>query len=127
MVYFIRSYCKKFIKIGTTENLQRRVKELQAGNPLPIKVLAVIEGSYQTEAGLHLIFSKQRVGKSEWFRNQGDVKALQKILTNPSTYSFTNLKELQKILHNLRIKERANRQKSGRLKQKIRSITNAGS
>lgn len=124
MIYFVRSYCKKFIKIGTTENLQRRLKELQSANPLPLKLLAVIDGSYQSEAGLHEIFAKQRVQGSEWFRNQGDVKALQKVLTNPAQHPFSNLRELQRVIHELRIREAANRQKSGKTKAKIRSITN---
>lgn len=130
MIYFVRSYCKKFIKVGTTEDLARRMRELQTSNPLPLKLLGVMPGSYKTESSLHEIFSKLRMGKSEWFKNAGDLKALQKLLSKGDTvngHGLTDVRSVQKAIQSLRIRERANRQKSNKVKNKIRTITNGNS
>lgn len=125
-VYFIRSYCKKYIKIGTTKSLKRRFEELQTANPMPLKLLGFIPGGFDTEATLHLEFSKQRKS-GEWFRNVGDVKALQKILTCPEIVPFKvqTVKDIQRAIRHLRVREAANRQKSGVIKKKIRKFTNS--
>jgi hypothetical protein len=72
MIYFIKAgnaHCK----IGTTENLARRIKEIRAGTPLKCVVLAVLEGSYSSEAALHSLFKHLRLN-NEWFRLTDELK-----------------------------------------------------
>ena len=67
-VYFIQQGNSGPIKIGfTRDNLYARVKRLQTGNPLPLKLLAIIDGSdIKTEVSLHSRFSSCRLN-GEWF------------------------------------------------------------
>lgn len=112
MIYFIRSHCKQFIKIGYTKDLDRRVKEFQTATPKKIKVLGVIDGTTTTESSLHELFKKYRE-TGEWFRNQGDVKALQMLLTNgcdDCPYELSSVRGIQKSIAWLRTKQAANRQ-----------------
>lgn len=125
MVYFIKSYCNKYIKIGTTSNLKRRMIELQAANPKPLTLLGTIEGSFDTEATLHLIFAKYRV-QGEWFRSSGELKALQKILSNRGQGYPTevkNVRDIQLAIKHLQVREAANRKPKLKKKLKGRIIT----
>ncbi len=67
-VYFIQQGSSGPIKIGfTRDDLYARVKRLQTGNPLPLKLLAIIDGACtKTEISLHSRFSSCRLN-GEWF------------------------------------------------------------
>ena len=66
MVYFI--LCNnEFVKIGYSANVEQRLKQLQTGNPYPLKLLLVLKGLKDTEKGIHEEFSGSRVN-GEWFR-----------------------------------------------------------
>ena len=73
MVYVI-SDGSGFVKIGHTNgSLQRRLKELQCGNPRSLKVLYTIPGGgVELEHGLHLRYRQYRIKTEnldtcEWF------------------------------------------------------------
>lgn len=72
MIYFIQAEDGGPIKIGTTARLTVRLKELckEAGDGL--RVLAVIDGSYQEESKLHRRFVHLR-GVGEWFEPGDDL------------------------------------------------------
>lgn len=72
MIYFIQGH-NKFVKIGTTNNLPKRLIELQNSNPVKLKLKAIMDGGYQTEAGLHFLFKKYRY-KGEWFKYTREVE-----------------------------------------------------
>ena len=62
----------KFIKIGYTNNLDRRLETLQIGNPLELELLHVIlhetaEEAEEHEAKLHHKFRRHHL-RGEWFR-----------------------------------------------------------
>ena len=67
-VYFIQQGNSGPVKIGfTRDDLYARVKRLQTGNPLPLKILAIIDGaSIRTEVSLHSRFSSCRLN-GEWY------------------------------------------------------------
>ncbi len=65
LVYFIGM--KNSIKIGKTVNLHARLKKLQTGSPVRLRVLAYIEGGADLELEYHSRFAKDRV-HGEWFR-----------------------------------------------------------
>lgn len=71
MIYFIQS--AGLVKIGTTTCLATRVKTLQSLSAKKVRVLAVMEGSYQTEAGLHAIFERHR-RHGEWFLRHREIE-----------------------------------------------------
>ena len=63
ITYFIQD--GEFVKIGTTDNLPRRLNHLQCGNPRQLEVLGITDRS---ERELHKEFEALRVApNSEWF------------------------------------------------------------
>lgn len=70
-VYFIRSFDR--VKIGFTADLTKRFKQLKTGASNPIRILAVVPGTQDTEAYFHSMFADYRVN-GEWFRYEGDLK-----------------------------------------------------
>lgn len=114
MIYFIKSYCNKYIKIGYTTDIQRRLKELQTASPKRLKVLGTLEGGTQLEAGLHELFKKHRV-EGEWFRNSSkEMKSLQILLTGgckDCPYELNSVRSIQKALIWLQITQKNNRNK----------------
>lgn len=68
MIYFIKG--KKFVKIGVAANPESRLKDIQTGNPFPLKIVATISGHFATEKELHTIFERFRV-EGEWFQYKG--------------------------------------------------------
>jgi hypothetical protein len=80
-VYFFRS--GEHLKIGTTKNdIPKRLAQLQTGNPLPIKELGSIPGTYLTENILHQLLKPFR-GLGEWFKVEPYVLDLIQILLDP--------------------------------------------
>jgi hypothetical protein len=65
-IYFIQGISGGLIKIGYAKDIYRRLKNLQASCPLPLKILAVIRGSLDSESNLHSRFAKNRK-HGEWF------------------------------------------------------------
>jgi T5orf172 domain len=71
VIYFIRSPGGR-IKIGTTIRLSERLKQLVAEHGEGLEVLAVVEGSYEAEKGLHDRFGHLRI-VNEWFEPGDDL------------------------------------------------------
>jgi hypothetical protein len=69
-VYFIR--VGKFIKIGYTTNLKRRIKSFEGASNERIEVLAVFPGDRRAEKYLHDLFSADRL-RNEFFRDGNDI------------------------------------------------------
>lgn len=58
MVYFISD--SNYVKIGKADDINKRLRELQTGNPNKLVVINELEGGYELENKLHAIF-KNRV------------------------------------------------------------------
>lgn len=70
-VYFIRS--KLGIKVGFSDDVESRLKQLQTGNACRLKLMAVIpRASRDIEQEFHLLFAKWRM-EGEWFQANGPV------------------------------------------------------
>lgn len=70
MIYIIRMGETEYYKIGYTDReVDKRLAELQTGNPLPLKVVAILpEGTELDEIRLHSQFITNRTnGGDEWF------------------------------------------------------------
>lgn len=72
MIYFIKA-CSKFVKIGTSNDIDKRVKSMQTSQARTIKVVAVLNGSFQTESGLHELLKGSHY-KGEWFKTTEELK-----------------------------------------------------
>lgn len=73
-VYFITD--GQYVKIGQTDNIEKRMKSLQTGNPKKLSLIHVIPTDEPNliEWGLHKRYEKQRV-RGEWFDILGEVLA----------------------------------------------------
>jgi Meiotically up-regulated gene 113 len=76
-VYFIE--CGDFVKIGISQDVTRRVADLQAANPYPLKVSHAIAfesvaEAMQWEQALHAHFCSSYV-RGEWFHHDATVRA----------------------------------------------------
>ena len=67
-LYFIR--CGEYIKIGTSDNVPRRLRDLQVANPQKLELLCTLEGQGHLEQEFHRLFDYQKV-RGEWFDFSG--------------------------------------------------------
>lgn len=117
MIYFLKS--KDKIKIGTTTNINGRISGLDNANPHKCKVVAILDGSYKTEKGLHELFSHLRY-KGEWFRICDEIRYyLRAIRDNPKE---NNIYTLYKISLKIRILDKAKRLSKNGNKKLLRKI-----
>ncbi|MER6503708.1 GIY-YIG nuclease family protein [Streptomyces sp. NPDC001455] len=65
-VYVIGPPGSNRVKIGTSNNPEKRLKELQTGNPDRLEVLWSTPGGRELESMLHRAFAAYRV-EGEWF------------------------------------------------------------
>lgn len=75
VVYFVAA--GPYVKIGhsTHDAIDRRVAELQTGNPETLEVLALFEGGLWLEQALHDYFAGARV-RGEWFELTAEIRRL---------------------------------------------------
>lgn len=71
MVYFIE-HPNGFIKIGVANDVSKRLSQIQVSCPEKLKVILVIEGSFELEAQLHHQFLKF-AHNGEWFRAEREI------------------------------------------------------
>lgn len=82
-IYLARESISGRIKIGVSKNPEKRVKQLNTGNPEIIELIAKYsanEQPYKSEAILHDAFKKTRL-HGEWFSKETDVSRLNESLT----------------------------------------------
>lgn len=96
-VYFIGA-SKGPVKIGTTVNLPARLKKLQTGSAVRLKVLVCIPGDAELEAEYHTMFANLRIN-GEWFQGapiRREIDRLRKqMLSNPHSGKFVQPKKLR--------------------------------
>lgn len=80
LVYFIADPAKRFVKIGWTGNIERRLRALQLAHPEQIHLLAHVPGDKRTEAEWHQRFKHLRCS-GEWFRLTDELVAAIPTLT----------------------------------------------
>lgn len=79
-VYFIKQAGTGHIKIGTSNEPARRLKELQTASSEPLELLGVIDGGQDTEKALHRKFSSFKKS-GEWYKSSpGLLRHLKEIL-----------------------------------------------
>lgn len=74
VIYFVQAGPGGSIKIGTTSDLDRRLRELQTGNPVSLILLGTIPGSREEEHVVQSMFKHLQM-EGEWFRPGEDLLA----------------------------------------------------
>ena len=72
LVYFVEAGIGGPIKIGWTQNLNRRVAELQTANAEKLHVLGTVAGTLDDEFTFHARFAHLRL-EAEWFENSSEI------------------------------------------------------
>lgn len=85
MIYFVRCGKTEFVKIGTAKNVVSRLNDLQLSNPLPLTLLAVMDGDWHAEQRLHRRFKAEHHA-GEWFVISDRLRAF--ILRQIPAYDF---------------------------------------
>ena len=73
MIYFVQPVSGGPIKIGYSEDVPRRHKQLEGTYRQPLTLLAAIDGEMEDEAAIHARFSHLRLGITEQFRPEADL------------------------------------------------------
>lgn len=71
MIYLI-AHLDKFVKIGYTKNIHKRLSQLQTSSPVKLEVLHLIDGDVSLEKELHKMFKNYRAN-GEWFNYNSEI------------------------------------------------------
>lgn len=71
VIYFVRA--DRYIKIGTTTNLQSRLTALQNGSPFPLEHILSLPGDVQTERLIQRRFSDLHI-RGEWYEDGPELR-----------------------------------------------------
>lgn len=70
-LYIMQQHHTNLIKIGRSNNPQKRLKQLQTGSPYVIKMLKIFTGLGNMERELHALLSDYRIrNNGEWFDSE---------------------------------------------------------
>jgi hypothetical protein len=94
MIYFVQAVQGGPIKIGTTENLDVRIKQLESAYRTELAILATKDGSYDEEKAIHDRFSHLRFGYTEQFRPAPE---LMEFISRPLFANATDVKPMETI------------------------------
>ena len=68
VIYFLLAREVNRIKIGFTQNLKQRFRDLLNNSPCELEILKVVHGTLQTELAVHAVFNQYRLA-GEWYKN----------------------------------------------------------
>lgn len=74
-IYAIQMAEFPFIKIGSSNSVPGRLRNLQTSSPFPYRLLATISAGEDVEKAIHAALQDERE-RGEWFRYEGKTKAL---------------------------------------------------
>lgn len=74
-VYFVQQGEGGPVKIGVTDNVVRRVKELEGLRGARLTLLAAMPGTMELEQAIHQAFAPYRI-EGEWFQPVADVMVM---------------------------------------------------
>lgn len=75
MIYFAQPLTGGPIKIGCSDDVPRRLKQLEAHYGQPLALLAEMTGNFDDERAVHARFAHLRLGRTEQFRPAADLLA----------------------------------------------------
>ena len=100
-VYLVHALMTRSYKIGYTNNISKRISQLQTGCPFKLFKTIIIKGNNKTESKLHDIFASNR-SVGEWFEFDKDVIGIVKDIfktINNEKLLFNNIDKFNKINH----------------------------
>jgi len=79
-IYVLNIEGTNIYKIGTSQNTQRRIKDIQSYNPFLIDIILIIKtkGAYELEQFIHDLIEDKHI-KNEWFKIQDIDSVLKKM------------------------------------------------
>ena len=98
-VYFIQAGVNGAIKIGYTDNVGKRLKQIQTGNPHKLNLLKVVNGGFDVESSIHKLFSEYRL-EGEWFTPSREIMEYIDIDNNENNNNMDNFCDLEKHIIN---------------------------
>jgi hypothetical protein len=66
-IYFVQPVDGGLVKIGRADNPEKRLRDMQVGSPLKLRLCSYHQADTDMELRLHLLFSKYRE-HGEWFK-----------------------------------------------------------
>lgn len=97
------------MKIGYSKDPVSRLRNLQTSNPLKLKLIGLLPGSFSSEKEFHLLFKKFKTN-GEWFRYDGQLKSCLIALNDPNfNKNIRDIKSFQKAGMKLQIIQKCNK------------------
>jgi hypothetical protein len=75
LIYFVQAISGGPIKIGFSDNVSARVRQLEAHYGQPLAILATMPGDREDEREIHGRFATARMGRTEQFRPVAEIMA----------------------------------------------------
>lgn len=72
-VYMIMAKEDNTVKIGTSNDPNKRLKQLQTGNNKQLVIVGLIKGGQELEKNIHALFRESRI-KGEWFKYTQEIE-----------------------------------------------------
>lgn len=78
-VYILRVSSDGIYKIGVSKNVEKRVKQLQTGNPEPIEIVKTFlsEYPYKVESVMHRRFNRNHVQGECYYLSEQDIETFE--------------------------------------------------
>lgn len=78
-VYILKVNSDGIYKVGVSKNVERRVKQLQTGNPEPIEIVKTFlsEYPYKIESLLHRRFKRNQVQGECYYLSEQDIQTFE--------------------------------------------------
>lgn len=89
-VYFLKAEGVPRIKIGFSQDMQKRLRDIQGCCPVKLTVLKVVKADYKTEQALLALFAEHCV-HGEWFDAHKSLLAFIDRLKDQQAFSFSEL------------------------------------
>lgn len=82
MIYALEAVGTEFIKIGISNNVGRRITEIQNGLPMDVNILAIVDWPHAEERRIH-VYLDGSWQRGEWFRRSSDVEHIISLMRDP--------------------------------------------
>lgn len=90
-VYFLECELSGRVKIGITDNVARRIRDIQSMSPTTLRLIGSIVGTGGTEAAWHQRWGKMRL-HGEWFRLSPTLRlAIKKAIESDNILRFPTI------------------------------------
>lgn len=96
-LYFITDLRKRYVKIGISKNSLRRLDDLQAGSPLPLRLELILRDCGRREEEiLHYAF-RRHWRHREWFDYAADIRTRVEVASEVGFWEWTDLPDIEEV------------------------------